>query len=303
MPPSDDWRAALAAVADAPVTVVIGASDAGKTTLVAALAGELASRDTPVGVVDSDVGQSEIGPPTTVGLGRISAPVSRLAEATPVAFHFVGVSSPARDIAGVVEATRRMTVLAQTAHFERILIDTSGLVAGWPGTLLKQRKIAAVDADLLLVLERGDECAPILERYEGRSRPRVLRLAARGRPWSRSQTVRRRHRALAFERYLRGARILELTRSAITLQTPRGIDALDAVGALCGLEDAQGRTLALGVVEDVSAMRLTVRAPSSRADAVAALRIGRERSDGTPLAPAPDRRTSTPVGDGRDGAS
>ena len=74
MPPVDERRAALelafAAVSEARVSVVIGASDAGKTTLIAALASELASRGEPVGVVDSDVGQSEIGPPATVGLGR-----------------------------------------------------------------------------------------------------------------------------------------------------------------------------------------------------------------------------------------
>ena len=100
MPPSGDWRAALdpvpdaavAAVLEARVTIVIGASDAGKTTLVAALGSELASRGARVGVVDSDVGQSEIGPPTTVGLGRIPTRITRLSDAEPIAFQFVGVS-------------------------------------------------------------------------------------------------------------------------------------------------------------------------------------------------------------------
>src|SRR5713101_6858164 len=112
MPPSGDWRAALdaavSAVHDACVIVVIGASDAGKTTLVTALGSALASRGERVGVVDSDVGQSEIGPPTTVGLGRMAARVTRLSDAEPIAFQFVGVSSPARDIRGVAEAARRM---------------------------------------------------------------------------------------------------------------------------------------------------------------------------------------------------
>src|ERR1700694_1153573 len=202
MPPSGDGHAALAggldvalaAVLDARVTVVIGASDAGKTTLVAALGSELAARGQRVGVVDSDVGQSEIGPPTTVGLGRISARVTRLSEAELIAFQFVGVSSPARDIRGVVEAARRMVDRARAERFERVLVDTSGLVLGWPGHRLKQAKIAAVDPDLLLFLERQDECAPIADRYAGTSRPRVLRLPAQGRPGSRSQIVRRRNR-------------------------------------------------------------------------------------------------------------
>ena len=303
MPPSDDWRAALDHVLDARVTVVIGASDAGKSTLVARLASELASCGARVGVVDSDVGQSEIGPPTTVGLGEITGPVTRLAEAAPVALQFVGVSSPARDVRGVVDATRRLTERARAEGFERILIDTSGLVIGWPGRLLKQQKLDAVEPDLVLVLERDAECEPIVKRFEGATRPRVVRLRAPGRLRSRSQTARRYHRAQALDAYLRGARLLSLARSAITLQLPRGLDPADCANALCALDDVLGNTLVLGIIQDVTHTTVRVLAPLPRAATVASVRIGRERRDGTPLAPAPARRTSMPVGDERDGAA
>jgi polynucleotide 5'-hydroxyl-kinase GRC3/NOL9 len=304
MPSSDEWRTALGEARAARVTVVIGPSDAGKTTLVAALAGELASGGASVGVVDSDIGQSEIGPPTTVGLGRITGPVTRLAEATPVALQFVGVSSPARDIRGVVDATRRMVERARREGFARVLVDTGGLVLGWPGRLLKEQKVQAVDPDLLLVLERNDECAPIVGRLAGLPRPRVVRLHARGRPRSRSQTTRRRHRALALEGYLRDARPVSFSRSAVVLETPRGLEADACVDALCGLDDAQGNTLALGIVEALSADTVRVLAPPlPDAAEVARIRIGKERRDGTPLAPAPARRPSTSVGGERGGDS
>jgi polynucleotide 5'-hydroxyl-kinase GRC3/NOL9 len=235
MPPSDSGRAALAAafaaVGEARVTVVIGASDAGKTTLVAALASELASRGESVGVVDSDVGQSEIGPPATVGLGRVAARIARPSDAELIAFQFVGVASPARDIRGVVEATRRMVDRSRREGFDRVLVDTSGLVLGWPGERLKRQKIEAVDPDLLVFLERADECAPIAERYAGGARPRVLRLPAMGRPGRRSQIVRREHRMRAFDAYLRDAGSVTVARSAIDL--PRGSRWEDVVGALC----------------------------------------------------------------------
>jgi polynucleotide 5'-kinase involved in rRNA processing len=302
VPPTGDWRAAIAAafaaVLEARVTVVIGASDAGKTTLVAALASELAARGERVGVVDSDVGQSEIGPPTTVGLGRIAARVARLSDAELIAFQFVGVSSPARDIRGVVEAARRMVDRARAERYGRVLVDTSGLVLGWPGHRLKQEKIAAVDPDLLLFLEREDECAPIAERYAGASRPRVLRLPAQGRPGSRSQIARRRHRIEALDAYLRDARSVSVARSAVDL--PRGLQWADGVGGLCGLDDADGHTIALGIVEEVAHDTLKVRAPLPRSARVTRVRVGRERPDGTPLASAPARRASTPAGDERD---
>ena len=304
MPPTDDGRAALdaavAAVLDAQVTVVVGASDAGKTTLIAALASDLVSRRLYVGVVDGDVGQSEIGPPTTVGLGRIAARVTRLSDAEPLAFQFVGVSSPARDVRGVVEAARRMIDRARAERFEHVLVDTSGLVLGWPGHQLKREKIEAVDPDLLLFLERQDECAPIAERYAGASRPRVLRLPARGRPGSRSQIVRRQHRIEAFDAYLRDARSVDVARSAVDL--PRGLQWADVVGGLCALDDNEGDSIALGVVEEIARDVVRVLVPLPRSPRVGRVRVGRERLDGTPLAPAPARRGSTPAGDGRDGA-
>lgn len=285
MPPSDDQPAALEAVADARVVVVIGASDAGKTTLVAALGGELAMRGARVGVVDSDVGQSEIGPPTTVGLGEIRGRVARLSDAVPIAFHFVGVTSPARDIRGVVEATRRMVARARAEGLSPILVDTSGLVLGWPGQRLKHQKITALDPDVLLVLERDDECAPLVARYASASRPRVLRLSARGRPGSRSQTARRQHRQRAFDAYFRNARVVSLARSSIAIEAPRGVAPGDAVSAVCGLDDAEGNTLAVGLVEDVTPEIVRVRAPLPPSARVTAVRIGRERADGTPLTP------------------
>ncbi len=301
MPPSADWWAVLDDVADARVTMIIGASDAGKTTLVTTLAGELASRGGPVAVVDADVGQSEIGPPTTVGLGCVTGPLEHLSEATLVALHFVGVSSPARDIRGVVEATRRMMERARAEGLGRVLVDTSGLVAGWPGRLLKQRKVEAVDPDLLLVLERGDECEAIARRYEGAERPRVVRVAARGRPRSRSQAIRRQHRIAALDRYLAGARVVSVGADLV-VRTPPGVPLEGCAEALCGLDDGRGDTLALGVVGDVIGGTLRVLTPLPRTATVVGVRVGRERRDGTLVAPAPPRPASTPGGDGGDGA-
>jgi polynucleotide 5'-kinase involved in rRNA processing len=254
-----------------------------------------------VAVVDADVGQSEIGPPTTVGLGRVTGPLEHLSEATLVALHFVGVSSPARDMRGVVEATRRMTARARAEGLDRVLVDTSGLVAGWPGRSLKQQKVNAVDPDLLLVLERGDECEAIARRYDGAARPRVVRVAARGRPRSRSQALRRQHRVAALDRYLAGAHVVSLGLSDLAVRTPPGVPLEGCADALCGLDDGQGDTLALGVVGDVIGRTLRVLTPLPRTATVVGLRVGRERRDGTLVAPAPPRSAATAGGDGGDG--
>src|SRR5207253_6492911 len=170
---SRDAHDALEAAARARVTLILGTSDTGKTSLTARLAGALAARGERVAVVDADVGQSEIGPPTTVGLGRVTGNLGRLGEAEVLALEFVGDTSPVRYIRETAEATGRLVRRALSAGFERVLVDTGGLVEGPLGLALKRAKIRAVDPDLVLVLQRRDESEPIARALEsGGARPR-----------------------------------------------------------------------------------------------------------------------------------
>src|SRR5438445_86631 len=121
---------ALEAAARARVTLILGTSDTGKTSLTARLAGALAARGERVAVVDADVGQSEIGPPTTVGLGHVAGAVARLGDAEVIALEFVGDTSPVPYIRETADATGRLVRRALDAGFERVLVDTGGLVEG-----------------------------------------------------------------------------------------------------------------------------------------------------------------------------
>src|SRR5919204_1805646 len=192
MPEPDD--AALEAAARARVTLILGTSDTGKTSLAAQLAAALAARGERVAVVDADVGQSEIGPPTTIGLGRVTGALARLADADVLALEFVGDTSPVRYIRETADATGRLVRRALAAGFERVLVDTGGLVEGPLGLALKRAKIRAVDPDLVLVLQRRDESEPIARALEsGEERPRVVRLAPSPALLRRTATRRREH--------------------------------------------------------------------------------------------------------------
>src|SRR5438093_11477658 len=202
---------ALEAAARARVTLILGTSDTGKTSLTARLAGALAARGERVAVVDAAVGQSEIGPPTTVGLGRVARPLGRLGEAEVLALEFVGDTPPVRYIRETAEATGRLVRRALSAGFERVLVDTGGLVEGPLGLALKRAKIRAVDPDLVLVLQRRDESEPIARALEsGGTRPRVVRLPPSSAVVRRTATRRREHRERILRDYLARAATIEL---------------------------------------------------------------------------------------------
>lgn len=264
------------------MTMVIGASDRGKTTLVTTLANALSARHS-VAVVDADLGQSEIGPPTTIGLGRVRAPLRRLGEAEVIGLHFVGTTSPAGNLLGALVGARRMLDRARALGFTRVVIDTSGLVAGGLGRTLKRAKIDLVDAALVICLEHGDECGHIVAAYAGAERPVVFRLPASPVIRPRSADERRRHRQERLHAYFAGARSVALPLDRVTVRGLGGepLDRHHPAGALelalAGLEDRTRTTLGLGVVRGIDAgtgvLRIDTNVPEAE---VVAVVIGRE---------------------------
>ena len=272
--------AALAAVAAARVTMVIGGSDTGKTTLVTRLASDLARRGHTVGVVDADLGQSSIGPPTTIGLGRVRAPIERLTQAEVVALEFLGVTSPARCMHETADATARLGAHAFRGGCDRLLVDTCGLVEGDAGRALKRIKIERVAPDLVIALQRADECEAILGAYAGTGRPAIVRLPAAA-TTPRSASARRRQRARMLAEHLTGAvpTSFDLTQFEVrSVPWGRGLAVVDIVGMLVGLDGRDGWTLGLGRVSavDIGKARLVIDTALDPAR-VSALAIGRER--------------------------
>ena len=214
------WAPALEAALTAPLTIVIGPGDAGKTTLVTKLASALFDQGFSVGIVDADIGQSVLGPPTTVGLGRVTRPLQRPGDAELIALAFVGATSPAANFTGTVVATGRMVARARSHGLARIVVDTGGLIAGDLGCALKQAKIDLLDPDVVVCLERHGECETVMGPYRALSRPRVVRLAASSAARPRSAETRRRFREEALGRYFAAARRATVDLRSVALKRP-----------------------------------------------------------------------------------
>ena len=244
--------AAVTAAARARVTVIVGAGDTGKTTLAAQLASALAARGARVAVVDADVGQSEIGPPTTVGLGSVTRPLARLRDAEVLALEFIGDTSPVRHIGPTANATGRLVRRALAAGFAHVIVDTGGLVEGPLGLALKRAKLAAVDPDLVIVVQRKDESEPIARLFDRAERPAVVRVAASDAATRRTQTQRRQHRDRALEDYLRDATAVSVPADRVEARGPRRAPPPAIVeGLLVGILGADGDTLGIGRVRSV----------------------------------------------------
>lgn len=259
---SDPDAAALAAAAGVRVTMVVGASDVGKTTLVVQLASAFAARGEHVAVVDADVGQSEIGPPTTLGLGEVVHPITQLRQARVLALEFLGDTSPARQLGDTAAAAGRLVRRALSAGYRHVLVDTGGLVSGRLGVALKRAKIRAVAPDLVIVVQRGRELEPLVAALETSSPPpSMLRMAASPAARRRTAALRTAHRREALSRYFAEAAAIDLPLDRLTDRGGRPAEAIP--DALVGLHDGAGNVLGIGRIleTDVARGRLVIETP------------------------------------------
>ena len=206
---------ALRALPDGGIALLVGPTDRGKTTFTTLAARILASEGGRVAVIDSDIGQSEIGPPGTVGVAWANAATERLSDLKPAAQFFVGAFAPPAVALELVTATVQAVHWAKTNGAQRLVIDTTGFVTGAAARRLKSAKAQAVSPSLLLGF--GDTITPLLTTMAAASGAKtVLCLetpAAVGRKPTALRTTRRLTR---LSKALDGARrfALPLTETA-----------------------------------------------------------------------------------------
>ena len=160
------------AARDAKTVLFIGGLDAGKSTLARATAAYALHVGRAVAYLDADVSQKTVGPPATVGMKHIRSvddlTFDRLAEADHLGF--VGSTSPADHLLPLVGALARLRDRARAEGADLVIVDTGGVVGGISGQLVKYYKVDALEPDLIVGLQRGEELEPVLgviERFFG----------------------------------------------------------------------------------------------------------------------------------------
>lgn len=254
-----EWHALLEVIKEEKGTsILLGATDTGKSTLARFLIFNLCEQGLKVALVDADIGQSFLGPPTTIGFSIFkSDPTWELILSPPELF-FVGSTTPEGHFPIHLKGVKKMVDKAASHEVDVILVDTTGFVSDEGGKELKTRKIELLLPRFVLALQKSDELEPILEQVKDNLSSRIIRLPLSEHVRSRSMEERRIYREDRFQEYFKNSVIQELALEGVHLEgdvlDPNGeilpLDwALKIQGLLIGLKDGNDETLALGLIK------------------------------------------------------
>lgn len=257
-PIPESWTRLSDIAKDARRIIVIGEADVGKSGLSLYLANSLINSGYKVGIVDSDIGQSDIGPPTTIGLSILDHPYPTYWDLPLTEAYFVGDKSPAGHLLPMVVGTGKMVDKALELGADIVVVNTTGYVHGGPARALKRFKIEAIDPDLIVLLERDGELAHFRAMFKNDRRifdaevPTTLRRKTRG--------ERITFRNISLSRYFTNPMRYELDISSIRLinlvtsHVDREDEYLEKTSSLSRYKPIAvlgDRSLAIVVFEDV----------------------------------------------------
>jgi polynucleotide 5'-hydroxyl-kinase GRC3/NOL9 len=287
------WREAASALSELAegTAVVIGGADTGKTTLCTFLANCLTNQHRHVAVVDADIGQTDLGPPTTMAAGDVREPVVNLSRVEPSERLFIGFTSPGRVKGKVIRCVKRL-VGCHAGADRVVIVNTDGWVTGTDAASYKVQMLDDLHPDITLGIGSPTDLSEILQAANCTallvSSPDTIR--------ERTLVDRKALRALGYQKYLSGSSMKTFQIDGVSLSGSLTPEALNLrrfsrrefepfKDCIVGFLDANGFLQEVGILKDVAPSTMTVKIWSRITSTPAGIEIGDVRlsNDGREL--------------------
>lgn len=249
-----DWKSAAQVILEQTgIVMAMGLPDSGKSTLSRYLVHHLTQANRVVAMIDCDVGQNHLGPPTTMGMAIYRRPCKQFDTIKPRYMRFIGATSPVGHIMEIVVATRKLTDKALGLGAEVVIVNTGGLILGALGAKLKLNQVDLVCPKYILALRESSEIEHLLIPLE-KQRVSIIRLTVSQKAQKRTHEVRRRFREQRYRKYFRQSRVIRIPLSRVAMRGHVWDEGRDATigeekNLLLGLCDSENYALALGILQ------------------------------------------------------
>lgn len=177
--------------------IIIGPTDSGKSTLSVYLLNLALERGLKAGIIDADLGQSDLSPPAFIGCKKLNRKIFDLRDEKAEFIIPIGVIDSLHFNDLIIEGVKKGIDYLKDSDV--IIINTDGFVVD-KGAENKIKLIKETNADLIIALNDDDSVNKIVEPFKERAlilpRSRILR----------NRNVRAERRELQYQKYLVDAR-------------------------------------------------------------------------------------------------
>ena len=259
---------------------LLGQSDTGKSTFAKLLISKALKRGIKVGWVDADIGQSTIGPPTTIGLAFPDQSTEDIQNIKVSRLYFVGSTNPRGHLLPLIVGTQKMVELAR-GNSDLVIVDTTGTVSGDFGHALKYNKVIAIRPDFLVLFPVASELEPLASLFENLDIFKIRRAIIPPEIRVRSRQERINYRQAKFQKYFQQAIKYRLFKEDLSfypyLENLPG--KIIPKNLLVGLKDKSNELIALGIVVEEYEDSIKVLAPFLDPQKVRHVELGSIRID------------------------
>jgi len=265
-----------------PVTVaVLGRVDSGKTSFCVYLANKALKKGWKVTIIDADLGQSDIGPPATIGFSHVTTPLRDLFELEAENAYFVGTTSPSGAVDQVLDGLKTVKEWILKTEIDFLIVNTDGWIDDEDAAEYKIKTVETLAPDITVGIQQEKELASILDALK---ETKVLSVESPKAIRKRSRERRKTLRELSYKKYLKEAKTqtFPLNWTEVTDALGKKInlekEGLEE-GLLVTLQDESEKFLGIGVLSGIDYKRHMLKVYTPVSEKVSTIRVGEVRID------------------------
>ncbi|MDH5782324.1 MAG: Clp1/GlmU family protein [Candidatus Bathyarchaeota archaeon] len=197
------------------IVVVMGEVDSGKTSFCTYLANKALRKERRVAIIDADLGQSDIGPPSTIGFSRLTLPTLDPFLLNAENAYFIGTTTPNGALNKVIDKLAKMKDEGLKKAVDFLVINTDGWVVGEEAVQYKLRLAKRIAPSVVVGIQQQNELTPILSALKG---IKVISIESPPAIKKRDREKRKSLRELSYKKYLKGAKVQSFPLSWVKVE-------------------------------------------------------------------------------------
>ncbi|KON28072.1 hypothetical protein AC481_02820 [miscellaneous Crenarchaeota group archaeon SMTZ-80] len=250
--------------------LILGGIDTGKSTFCVLLANSILKFGIQSAIIDADIGQSDLGPPTTLGLGLIRNYIEDLSHTEIISLIFVGQITPSHDFEKVILGIKRLLERANIFNSSLFtIINTDGWIKDIEAKIYKKKLIEEISPELIVCIGKKNDFVGLYNKNKN-----FVQLDSSRYVKKRSKGERKKLREYGYRKYLNNATLKQFNLNRIGLK--KQVEIFVDRNKIVGLVDREDFLVGIGILKEFNKEKGVIKifTPVERIDELQKIDIG-----------------------------